>query len=675
MKKLFKKLALMVVALLTFSVGSNYTVKEVKAASGSTFDFSAQGYANAQVLSDVVYDENIKLTFDKAGGGTVPAYYNTGTAARIYAKGTLTVGANTGVNISAITKIVFTYGTGDGTNAITSNVGTFTTDTWTGSAESVVFTVGGTSKHRRFKTISVTYELGQSMSNEEIAESAVQNIRDLDVDTLNMKEKTYILPESTSQFTYNYSLSGDNSVFVLNDNKLTVSPVGDEKTAELTASVTCGDYTTDEVVKIFKARETAYSVSEANAEIATLGSKWVDRRVSGIITSITARGSSYDAYITDGEETLLVYGIDNYSDYSTLIFVGDEVVLFGSLGSYNGTNEIKYCDIESYVSNQGAKEKIERKETTASLGFDYSLTMNEIQVEATSETKTSKITFDSTEKRTQFTPELQVWVENEIVITNDKASSTNEVADYSNPARFYANSSLTISIDNEYAKITKIEIKTTESKYATAFATSIGALSSAEVTTSSTIATVLLLNEDNSLTFSLTGQVRASYIDVTYEVIKEGGIEKVVTDAVFDNISILFGATVETSLFETFASVKAGVMFSAGNELDTENAKKKEVETLVENDGVYSVGAVLEVFADGEFVTKDNIIDTKSKLIQEITAAVYFVVDGETLILEPKTYSVKTMVDHYVTNAASLGIEDQYTIDALKALQAYIAAE
>ena len=32
MKKLFKKLALAVVTLLTFSVGSNYTVKEVKAA-------------------------------------------------------------------------------------------------------------------------------------------------------------------------------------------------------------------------------------------------------------------------------------------------------------------------------------------------------------------------------------------------------------------------------------------------------------------------------------------------------------------------------------------------------------------------------------------------------------------------------------------------------------------
>jgi hypothetical protein len=42
MKKLFKKLALAVVALLTFSVGSNYTVKEVKAADTKiVFDFGA----------------------------------------------------------------------------------------------------------------------------------------------------------------------------------------------------------------------------------------------------------------------------------------------------------------------------------------------------------------------------------------------------------------------------------------------------------------------------------------------------------------------------------------------------------------------------------------------------------------------------------------------------------
>lgn len=56
MKKLFKKLALMVVALLTFSVGSNYTVKEVKAAAAeyvASFDLDSNctGYSKTWTLS------------------------------------------------------------------------------------------------------------------------------------------------------------------------------------------------------------------------------------------------------------------------------------------------------------------------------------------------------------------------------------------------------------------------------------------------------------------------------------------------------------------------------------------------------------------------------------------------------------------------------------------------
>ena len=53
--------------------------------------------------------------------------------------------------------IAFTYAQYDKGNEITVDVGTFTTDVWTGSAESVTFTIGGTSGHRRIASITVVY--------------------------------------------------------------------------------------------------------------------------------------------------------------------------------------------------------------------------------------------------------------------------------------------------------------------------------------------------------------------------------------------------------------------------------------------------------------------------------------------------------------------------------------
>ena len=118
-----------------------------------TFDATAQNYSNQQIITSVTIANGIQATFDKSNGGTDPKYFTSGTAIRLYAKGTLTIGSTVG----KITKVVFGFGSGDETNAITADCGTFSTNTWTGESDEVVFTIGGTSKHRRFKTITVTY--------------------------------------------------------------------------------------------------------------------------------------------------------------------------------------------------------------------------------------------------------------------------------------------------------------------------------------------------------------------------------------------------------------------------------------------------------------------------------------------------------------------------------------
>ena len=112
------------------------------------FDFTAMGLKDKQVISSPFRQGDATITFDQAGAGTAPTYY-TG-ALRLYAGGTMTVTAQ------QMTKIVLTYGASDKSNAITASVGSFDTDTWTGSADEVVFTVGGTSGHRKIATATVT---------------------------------------------------------------------------------------------------------------------------------------------------------------------------------------------------------------------------------------------------------------------------------------------------------------------------------------------------------------------------------------------------------------------------------------------------------------------------------------------------------------------------------------
>ena len=98
-------------------------------------------------------DDNAKVVFNKNTGSSDPTYYTTGTAVRAYGGNNFVVSTTLG----SITQIVLTYGSSDGSNTITTNVGSFSNATWTGSASSVTFTIASGSGNRRIKSIAVTY--------------------------------------------------------------------------------------------------------------------------------------------------------------------------------------------------------------------------------------------------------------------------------------------------------------------------------------------------------------------------------------------------------------------------------------------------------------------------------------------------------------------------------------
>lgn len=121
-----------------------------------TFTASEYGYSNQASVTTVQMGDYVTVEFKKGtnSSGNSPKYYTTGTAIRCYGGNTFTIKSTAG----NITKIVLTYSSGGDSNKITTNVGTFTIDTWTGSSQSVTFTISGTSGHKRIAKISVTYE-------------------------------------------------------------------------------------------------------------------------------------------------------------------------------------------------------------------------------------------------------------------------------------------------------------------------------------------------------------------------------------------------------------------------------------------------------------------------------------------------------------------------------------
>lgn len=117
-------------------------------------DLSKQNFKNKQEIKEVSSDP-VSLIFNKGSNNqNSPKYYTTGTAVRLYGGNTMTVSSS-----KMIVKVELTFATGEDNNTITTDSETYLNGTWTGESNSIKFTVGGNSGHRRVQKVSVTYNL------------------------------------------------------------------------------------------------------------------------------------------------------------------------------------------------------------------------------------------------------------------------------------------------------------------------------------------------------------------------------------------------------------------------------------------------------------------------------------------------------------------------------------
>ena len=100
----------------------------------TTVDFSSLGYNNGEAVKTFIADD---VTFGLGGGsGTLSAYYDDGAALRLYKGNELAISVP-----GTILKVAFTYSGNYKPSSNPAETGTYSNDTWTGSAQdSIVFT-------------------------------------------------------------------------------------------------------------------------------------------------------------------------------------------------------------------------------------------------------------------------------------------------------------------------------------------------------------------------------------------------------------------------------------------------------------------------------------------------------------------------------------------------------
>ena len=137
--------------VISRAASSEEPIEEPSTEDAVTVDFTDNEYANAEEVTTVT-ENGVTVAFDKGTNTNTPKWFNTGQAVRVYGGGTMTVSAE-----KKIAKIEITFSSGEGSNEVTADVGTFAGSTWEGESNSVVFTVGGTSGHRRIAKLDITF--------------------------------------------------------------------------------------------------------------------------------------------------------------------------------------------------------------------------------------------------------------------------------------------------------------------------------------------------------------------------------------------------------------------------------------------------------------------------------------------------------------------------------------
>ena len=277
------------------------------------------------------------------------------------------------------------------------------------------------------------------------------------------------------------SYNGAVQVSGLGLDKITVVSTGNTVTPK---TVTMADFLANKYEGQYIALE---GVQVADAD---LSKTWV---MGGAHTSINVEDANGNKFVVFSSK---------YATYGTSTVAQGSGVIKGISSINNGNMQIIFAQNSDYAGltgerfgDNGGEEPTPEPEPTPGDG------------------ETATIYFNDVTYRTAYTNEQQVWQQNGITVTNDKGASTNNVGDYSNPARFYKGSNVTIAADKSISQIV-FNCNDYKNTYPTDLQSSI---SSGSVSVNGTVVTVTLSSATTSYAITnLAGQVRVDSITVVY---------------------------------------------------------------------------------------------------------------------------------------------------------------
>ena len=273
-----------------------------------------QGYTNAQAIESVDFDDNVSGIFEKGTNNNPPKYYTTGAAIRCYGGNYFTITTSTG----NLTEIVLSFATGEGTNAITTDVGTYDNGTWTGSASSVTFTIGGTSGHRRITTFDITYSSGGQQT---VATPTFSPAGGTYYDTQSVS-----ISCTTEGAAIHYTTNGTEPT---ESSATYYNPLDINETTTVKAKAFKSGYTPSNVASATYTFPSLVTIAEAKAlEVNAYA------LVQGVVTFIDNR----NVYIQDATGGICLFL--NSNTVPSSLALGDEVRAYGKRANYNGLFEL-----------------------------------------------------------------------------------------------------------------------------------------------------------------------------------------------------------------------------------------------------------------------------------------------------------------------------------------------
>ena len=297
--------------------GEEPTPELPEGATQETVDLST-GYENAETLSTVDVTNAI-LTFAKNNGGTSPAWYASGTAARLYGSNSLTIAAKSGFKLY---QVKFGFVTGkdmpDANNSeVTNGTYDYSTHTWTATENSGVAEMSITNKngtgHFRLQNIVITYVPSAEVIFAPTASvPSGEKYEAFDVE----------LTCATEGAEVYYTLNGGA------ETKYTAA-INIAATTELKTWSVKGSDKSDNLVVNYTFPT---SVADIAALIADASGKNV--RISGAVTVLAQTGKYL--WVKDASASMLVYGTAP-AEYNN----GDQLIgLVGKVSTYSGAKQI-----------------------------------------------------------------------------------------------------------------------------------------------------------------------------------------------------------------------------------------------------------------------------------------------------------------------------------------------